>query len=193
MPRPPATAHALVLLPALAAVAVALLLARRLLPEAGPLAHPLLPLWCAFVLTYVGVLSVSLLPKPLGGAIDRFLDRHLQQWGLGVYGVVALSFFLRLEAQSLLASLQAGFDGADFAQSMLRDWLLGFSAESLRNLVSAAIWPARLIQQHGVWAFLGFLGAASAVFALGRRLMPELQARVDGKPEKKEGKADQHA
>ena len=184
--------HALILLPMLAALAVALLLARRLLPEPGPLAHPLLPLWCAFVLTYVGVLTVSLLPQPLGGAIDRFLDRHLQQWGLGVYGVVALSFFLRLEAQSLLSGLQGGIDGDALVQSMLRDWLLGFSAESLRNLISAAIWPARLIQQHGVWAFLGFLGAASAVFALGRRLMPELQARVDGEPEKQKDEGDPH-
>jgi hypothetical protein len=169
----------LFLLPALAAVAVSLLLLRRLLPELDVLQHPLIPLWCAFVLTYVGAATISLLPAPLGGPIDRMLDSQLSQWGAGVYGLVGLSVFLRLEAQSLIESLQEMREASEWAQGLLRDWLIGFSVESMKNMISATIWPARVIQQGGVWGFLAFLGACSAVFELGRRLMPEQQARLE--------------
>ena len=179
MPQRPSERTALLLLPALAALAVGLLLARRWLPELPLLDHPLLPWWCAFVLTYVGAASVSLLPAPLGKAVDSALDRHLSQWGVGVYGLIALSVFLPLELRSLVDSLRDFDGGGDWLRGLLRDWLIGFSAESLRNMISAAIWPARAIQEAGVWGFLGFLGACSAVFELGRRLMPEQQARLD--------------
>ncbi|MBE5316579.1 MAG: hypothetical protein H4O13_14395 [Xanthomonadales bacterium] len=169
----------LFLLPALAAVAVSLLLLRRLLPELDVLQHPLIPLWCAFVLTYVGAATISLLPAPLGGPIDRLLDRQLSQWGAGVYGLVGLSVFLRLEAQTFVGSLQEMGDASEWAQGLLRDWLIGFSVESMKNMIAASIWPAQVIQQGGVWGFLGFLGACSAVFELGRRLMPEQQARLE--------------
>lgn len=170
---------ALILLPALAALAVALLTARRLLPDLPWLDHALVPLWCAFVLTYVGAATISLLPAPLGGPVDRLLDSQLKQWGSGVYGLIALSVFLRLEAQSLIEGLQNIRGGSDWVKGMLRDWLIGFSVESLKNLISAAVWPARVIQHAGVWGFLAFLAACSAVFELGRRLMPEQQARLE--------------
>ncbi len=179
MSQRPSERTALLLLPALAALAVGLLLARRWLPELPLLDHPLLSWWCAFVLTYVGAASISLLPAPLGKAVDSALDRHLSQWGAGVYGLIALSVFLPLELRSLVASLREFDGGGDWLRGLLRDWLIGFSAESLRNLITAAIWPARAIQEAGVWGFLGFLGACSAVFELGRRLMPEQQARLD--------------
>ncbi|WP_395794070.1 hypothetical protein [Aquimonas sp.] len=170
---------ALILLPTLAASAVALLLARRLLPEHALLDHPLLPLWCVFVFTYVGAATLSLLPAPLGRPIDRMLDRHLSQWGAGVYGLIALSFFLRLELLSLIEGLRETREGAEWVQGMLREWLIGFSVESLKNAISAAIWPTRIIAAHGVQSFLLFFAAASAVFELGRRVMPEQQARLE--------------
>lgn len=179
MPRPSTASHALILLPALAALTVALLLARRLLPALDMLQHPLIPLWCAFVLTYVGAATISLLPAPLGGPIDRLLDRQLSQWGAGVYGLVGISVFLRLEAQTFVGSLQGMSDVSGWAQGLLRDWLIGFSVESMKNMIAASIWPAQVIRQGGVWGFLGFLGACSAVFELGRRLMPEQQARLE--------------
>jgi hypothetical protein len=169
----------LFLLPALAAVAVSLLLLRRLLPELDALQHPLIPLWCAFVLTYVGAATISLLPAPLGRPIDRMLDSQLSQWGAGVYGLVGLSVFLRLEAQSFIESLQEMGEASEWAQGLLRDWLIGFSVESMNNMLAAMLWPMRVMQQAGVWGFLGFLGACSAVFELGRRLMPEQQARLE--------------
>lgn len=179
MSQRPSERTALLLLPALAALAVGLLLAPRWLPELPLLDHPLLSWWCAFVLTYVGAASISLLPAPLGKAVDSALDRHLSQWGAGVYGLIALSVFLPLELRSLVASLREFDGGGDWLRGLLRDWLIGFSAESLRNLITAAIWPARAIQEAGAWGFLGFLGACSAVFELGRRLMPESQARLE--------------
>jgi hypothetical protein len=169
----------LFLLPALAALAVALLLARRLLPALDMLQHPLIPLWCAFVLTYVGAATISLLPAPLGRPIDRMLDSQLSQWGAGVYGLVGLSVFLRLEAQSFIESLQEMGEASEWAKGMLRDWLIGFSVESMKNMFAAMLWPMRVIQQAGVWGLLGFLCACSAVFELGRRLMPEQQARLE--------------
>ena len=179
MPRPSTASHALILLPALAALAVALLLARRLLPELQALQFSLIPLWCAFVLTYVGAATISLLPAPLGGPIGRLLDRQLSQWGAGVYGLVGLSVFLRLEAQSFIESLQEMGEASEWAKGMLRDWLIGFSVESMNNMFAALLWPMRVIQQAGVWGLLGFLAACSAVFELGRRLMPEQQARLE--------------
>jgi hypothetical protein len=106
------------------------------------------------------------------------LDRHLSQWGAGVYGLIALSFFLRLELISLIERLRETREGAEWVQGMLREWLIGFSVESLKNAISAAIWPARIIAAHGVHSFLLFFAAASAEFELGRRVMPEQQARL---------------
>ncbi|SDD69857.1 hypothetical protein [Aquimonas voraii] len=184
------SSRAQILLPALAGLAVAALLLRRLLPELSLLQHPLIPLWCAFVLTYVGAAAISLLPAPLGRPIDRLLDKHLGQWGAGVYGLIGLSVFLRLEAQSLIEGLQEMRDAAEVAKGLLRDWLIGFSIESLKNVIAASIWPVQVIRQGGVWGFLGFLGACSAVFEIGRRWMPELQARLEAEaPEAGDAKA----
>ena len=166
------------LLPLLAASAVAVLLLRRMEVEGLPLiGHPLAALWCLFVLTYVAVASVSLLPAPLGAALDRWLDERLQQSGTGLYGVVALAVFLRLEAASF-AEAWSATELEAFAGDLFREWLIGFSLESLLNSIRAMIWPASVISQHGWKALVLFLLACSAVFELGKRVLPDAHRRM---------------
>lgn len=173
-------------LPLLAALVVAILLLRRsgLAPQV--LQHDLVPLWCSFVLTYVGCAAISLLPAPLGQRVDGLLDRHLLRWGSGLYGVVALAVFLRLEILSFIEAL-GDWQGSDaLVRSLVRDWLIGFSLESLRNAISAVTWPVSVLLRHGWQGLAGFGIAASAVFALGRRMLPGEHARVEKVDSEKE-------
>jgi hypothetical protein len=185
-PPPPPSARgseaAIWVLPLLATLVVAILLLRRV--DAAPelLRHDLVPLWCSFVLTYVGCAAISLLPAPLGQRVDGILDRHLLRWGSGLYGVVALSVFLRLEILSFIETLREWPGGNSLWRGLLRDWLIGFSIESLRNAISAVTWPASVVIKHGWQGLAGFGLASSAVFGLGRRLLPGEHARVE-KPE----------
>lgn len=187
-PPPPSATRgseaAVWVLPLLATLVIAILLLRRI--DAAPelLRHDLVPLWCSFVLTYVGCAAISLLPAPLGKHVDGILDHHLQRWGSGLYGVVALSVFLRLEIPSFFEALREWPSSDSMWRSLLSDWLIGFSVESLRNAISAATWPLAVITKHGWQDFIGFSAAASAVFGLGSRLLPGEHARIE-KPEPK--------
>lgn len=174
--------HAQWLLPALAALAVAALLLRQLLPELALLQHPLLLLWCLFVLTYVGVAAISLMPAPLGEALDRMLTSRLQQSGAGLYGVIALAIFLRLEASSF-AEAWASTSMQGLLRSLLQEWLIGFSLDSLMNSIQALVWPGTLISRHG-WQQAGvFVLACMAVFELGKRMLPEAHRRMEDEDE----------
>jgi len=166
-------------LPLLAMLVVAILLLRRFEAAPGLLRHPLVPLWCSFVLTYVGCAAISLLPAPLGRHVDRLLDQHLLRWGSGLYGVVALAVFLRLELLSFADSLREWPGGGSFWRGLFRDWLFGFSMESLRNAISGVTWPAAIVTRHGWQGLVGFGLAAAAVFGLGRRLLPREHVRVE--------------
>jgi hypothetical protein len=167
------------LLPAMAAGVVALLLARRAGMGGPLLEHPLLPLWASFVLTYVGCTALSLMPAPLGQRLDELLDRHLQSWGSGLYGVISLAVFLRLELASALESW-GNVSGMDrLWRNLLWDWLVGFSMESMRNAISAVTWPLPVLREHRWQGLLAFMLACSVVFALGRRLLPERHRRLD--------------
>lgn len=174
--------HAHWLLPALAGLAVVALLLRQLMPELPLLQHPLLPLWCLFVLTYVGVAAISLMPAPLGEALDRMLTSRLQQSGAGLYGVIALAIFLRLEASSF-AEAWASTSMQSLVSSLLREWLIGFSLDSLMNSIQALVWPGTLISRHG-WLQAGlFVLACVAVFELGKRMLPEAHRRMEDEDE----------
>ncbi|MCG6116593.1 MAG: hypothetical protein MEQ07_00090 [Aquimonas sp.] len=171
--------HAHWLLPALAALAVAVLLLRQLDPAILPLSqHPLVPLWSLFVLTYVGVAAISLMPAPLGNALDRVLSQRLQQSGAGLYGVLALAIFLRLEANSF-AEAWANTNMQNLLRSLLQEWLVGFSLDSLMNSIQALVWPGTLISKHGWQSAAVFVLACAAVFELGKRLLPEAHGRME--------------
>jgi hypothetical protein len=128
-----------------------------------------------FCLTYLGTAAINLAPAPLRWRIDRLLDSHLQRWGTGLYGLITLSFFLPLELRSTLQTLSESDPGDSFLRELLRDWVLGFSLESLRNAIKAVTWPAAVIRECGWQGLLALVGACSAVFGAGKRWLPESQ------------------
>jgi hypothetical protein len=104
--------------------------------------------------------------------VDRVLEKSVRNSSGGYYGVMALATFACLEFHSL-------FDGLvefEFSTRVLRElglqWLMGFSVESLRNLISAMIWFGPLFSGGSSLAGLAFIAITWGVFRLCRGVLP---------------------
>ncbi|MCX7564331.1 hypothetical protein OS176_12455 [Xanthomonadaceae bacterium XH05] len=127
-----------------------------------------------FLLTYVGVVAAGSLPDEW---ISRRLDRVLDRWvrdesGGGFYGMVALSVFVGLEVESLFDPEAGLFSGWDFVEGQIVQVLIGFSADSLKNMVMASIWPWPMISRVGLLSAGVFVAACWGAFMLGRAWLP---------------------
>lgn len=159
---------------ALAAAGLLLLLAAWLLPAAARL----LNLAGAFLCCYAAVVSASWLREGvLSRRIDRFLDRWVQSRASGFYGMMALSVYLRLECVALLDALQEFDPGGSWIRDLLLERLLGFSLQSLKNVVQALAWPGGLFgSRNGIWPLLA-VACCWLVYEGGRRVLPQATLR----------------
>lgn len=114
-----------------------------------------------FMVAYCGLVLLSLHPPPFFSAqLDRFLDEWVEDLGVGYYAVAALAFFIPRQIQTTLSG--------DFS-SFVIEWILKFSMETFFNVFHAMTWPFLLINRHGMWPALGWVGATYGVFWIGTR------------------------
>lgn len=143
-----------------------------------------------FLITHAGVVAAGSLPDEW---ISRRLDAVLDRWvrdktGGGFYGMMALSVFVGLEVEALLDSRDGLLSGWRFVEGQIIQYLIGFSVDSLKNMIFAMIWPWPLISRAGL-AGAGFLVAACwGAFALGRACLP--MPSLTRKPEPADADAD---
>lgn len=127
-----------------------------------------------FLVTYAGVATAGSLPDEW---ISRRLDAVLDRWvrdksGGGFYGMVALSVFAGLELESLLDPKDGLLSGWRFVEGQAVQYLIGFSADSIRNMVMAMVWPWPMVSRVGpVWTGV-FAAFCWVAFALGRASLP---------------------
>lgn len=138
----------------------------------GPTAA-LVQLFGAFLATYALVVASSWLPSgTVSARVDRFLDSWVSDVSSGFYGLVALASFGMMEAADLLDDL-AAFDLGNLAiGEWLIPWLIGFSIDSVMNMIWSGLWPLRLASEQGMPATAVFAALAWGVFWLGSRLFP---------------------
>lgn len=114
-----------------------------------------------FVVAYCGLVLLSLHPPPFfSDQLDKFLDEWVEDMGVGYYAVAALAFFIPRQIRTTLSG--------DFS-SFVIEWILKFSLETFFNAFYAMTWPFLLINGHGLWPALGWVGATYGLFWIGTR------------------------
>lgn len=136
-----------------------------------------------FLLTWSAVVAAGSLPDEW---ISRRLDEVLDNWvrdhgGGGFYGLMALSAFVGMELDALLDPREGLLSGWSFVEGQVLQLLIGFSVESLKNMIMAMIWPWPLIVRAGLVDAAIFILACWAAFALARKWlpMPDFSAHAD--------------
>lgn len=133
------------------------------------------------LLLYALLIMSSRLPESwVGSWVAKRLDAWVESHGAGFYGLVALARFVQLEAEDAVAELLT-FDLGNFDWSeQLTHHVMGFSMDSLRNLISASIWPAQVFTEWGFLPAAMILGALWGVHSLGTRIFPEAHPVAKG-------------
>lgn len=133
------------------------------------------------LLLYAFLIMSSRLPESwVGSWVAKRLDAWVESHGAGFYGLVALARFVQLEAEDAVAELLA-FDLWNFDwNEQLTHHVMGFSMDSLRNLISASIWPAQVFTEWGFLPAAMILGALWGVHSLGTRIFPEAHPVAKG-------------
>lgn len=123
---------------------------------------------------YAMLIASSRLPDTWVGAwVAKRLDAWVASHGAGFYGLVALARFIQLEAEDGLAALRGfdlqSFDGSD----LLMHHFMGFSMDSLRNLINASIWPAQVFTEWGFVTAGLILVLLWGIHSVGTKVFPE--------------------
>lgn len=100
------------------------------------------------------VVAVRAVWRVLRGGVRRHARNRAHQmivdFGGGSYGTVAMSVFLYLEALALTQDWSRATGVWDFVQNRSVQWLMGFSVDSILNVVWAGMWPVYLLREHGM-------------------------------------------
>lgn len=125
------------------------------------------------------------------GALQQFSHRLVHS-GVGFYGLVTLARFLQLEVDDILADLNGEWSLS--IGGFIREWVIGFSIDSLRNSIEAFQWPWKLLLRAGWPWTIGALACCWLPYALAGRLFPDLkqllEAESGNKTETSDGPAN---
>lgn len=127
-----------------------------------------------FLIVYAAVVVAGSLPAHwISSRLDDVLDRWVRdRTGSGFYGMVALGHFAHAELHDIIDLDDGLFAGWDFVQGSIVQHLIGFSMESIMNMVAAFTWPFRMFSAEGAVPTLVFGLACWAVFLVGRNFLP---------------------
>ena len=104
-------------------------------------------------------------PSAILPLLRQWLAKLWASRGGGFYGLGYVVTFVALEVRSL----SSGLTTVDGLVAQAVQYVLRFSVDSVRNVVSALIWPAHLFEWLGGPAGLVALAAGYAVFELAIR------------------------
>jgi len=99
--------------------------------------------------------------------------------GVGFYGVMTMARFLQLELHDLVDGLGEFAVTREQVFGMAKDWLIGFSAQSLRNSIDAFLWPMKLMGDYGMFRAGVMGGSAWVLYALGAKVFPDVHAGIE--------------
>ena len=112
--------------------------------------------------------------------------------GGGYYGLGYVVTFVALEVRSL----SSGLTTVDGLVAQAVQYVLRFSVDSVRNVVSALIWPAHLIEWLGTTAGLvvlaaGYVAFDAAIRPLVQTWLPEVGEAIAEQRRRKEEKREE--
>lgn len=127
-----------------------------------------------FLIVYAAIVVAGSLPAHwISSRLDNVLDRWVRdRTGSGFYGMVALGHFAHAELHDVIDLDDGLFAGWDFVTGSIVQHLIGFSMESITNMISAFLWPFRMFSAEGAVPTLVFGLACWAVFQVGRNFLP---------------------
>ena len=127
-----------------------------------------------FLIVYTAIVVAGSLPAHwISTRLDSVLDRWVRdKTGSGFYGMVALAHFAHAEVYDVFDPDDGLFSGWDFVQGSIVQHLIGFSIQSVTNMISAFLWPFRMLSAEGALPTLVFGLACWAVFLVGRNFLP---------------------
>lgn len=133
----------------------------------------------ASLLVYAAFVLLAWFPLPW---LSRRIEQRFEGWvghgHAGWYLIVAVAYFALAETVDVLNALRAIGGLEDLAANAFWRWLVGFSVESILNMVWASLWPLMTLKDFGLRATALMAGSAYAVWWLGRRIYGEVA--VDG-------------
>ena len=127
-----------------------------------------------FLVTYALVVAAGSLPdRWISSRLDAVLDRWVRdKSGGGLYGMIALSVFFGKEVRALFGN-EGIFSGAEFVRGQIIQYFIGFSVDSIKNMIEAFIWPWSMFSEFGLIQSAVFVLACWAVFTVSRRYLPQ--------------------
>ena len=115
----------------------------------------------------------------IASSMGRRMRVAIVSKGVGFYGVMTMARFLQLELHDLLEGLGEFAATREQVFGMAKDWLIGFSAQSIKNTVHAFLWPIKLVGDYGMFRAGVVAGSAWMLYALGARVFPDLHAGIE--------------
>jgi hypothetical protein len=131
----------------------------------------------AIVVAGTAALGLSFWRMSRPGALRRGILGRIQRFGGGTYGIAAFASLIYLESVSLLRDWNDAAGVGDLVDRHAMEWLIGFSGETIRNTISAAMWPFYWLQHGG--ALTAILVGSAAWTA--SRLLPMLASDADAR------------
>lgn len=160
----------------IAALGVTLCAAR---PAVAPVPAGMVQLFGAALCVYATIVALAWYPIPwLSRRLEQAFEHVLQAKQTGWYLVVALASFARAEVSSVLAYRESEFSPQQAALGFLKEYLTGFSLDSLMNAIWAPLWPMGMMQRHGLGPTAIFALVVYGLYALGARTLGEARIEI---------------
>jgi hypothetical protein len=133
-----------------------------------------------FLAVYATLILLQQAPDAWFGRRFRArLHAAIASSGVGFYGVLCLARFLQLELHDLLDAARDFEFGLGQLGGIVRDWLIGFSVQSLMNSIKAMLWPLMIFSEFG-WQRAGpLMGSLWLLYRFGGWLFPELHRQIE--------------
>lgn len=99
-----------------------------------------------------------------GGTVRGAIARRVADaWDTSLgsfYGVMTFVRFVQLEVGALVGEYSSAGGFGDFLRGEFWEVLIGFSIQSIRNSISAALWPVGWITAYGILGIVGMVVGA---------------------------------
>lgn len=106
------------------------------------------------------------------GMLREGIAVRVQEFGGGTYGLASFGTWVFLELRGLVGDWSSASGVGSFVEGRLLEYLIGFSAEMVLNMVNAAMWPFYWVSHGGYWMAGVVLAAAWSVSRLAAHLSP---------------------
>ena len=102
-------------------------------------------------------------PKKTATTMRPWFRKVWKSRGGGLYALGFIVTFVYLEIRTLLDEVMSSDGVVDFFTAQLLEFMFRFATESIMNMVTAFLWPVKLIEFSPIWG-IGILVAMFLVF-----------------------------